>query len=282
MIEPLEARRLLSATAPKVLLSDSFAGHALNSSLWHIPPFDPGGSTFVGRTQFRVSTTASPPNVSKGAVHLVLDTYNPTMLPNQPSLYGTELISNRLFQPADGTGIDVTVRAKLNARIPGGIVGGIFLYQLKSGGLHDEIDTELLTNQVATGTNNVETNVFSDQPLGAGSPVLSPPSPRGRLSSYHTYEIRWFPGSSVTWLMDGKTIRRQTTTVPSGPMQVYLNLWAPASDFAQAFNAGIQPTASRTANQEFEMDVEKVVVKSIPRAKTLSSAFRLEGPRASN
>src|SRR5882724_3992471 len=92
-IESLESRCLLSGTG-KVLLKDGFDGSALNLQHWHLPLYSADGSTFLGRTQLAVAQNAAPPRVSKGAVHLTIDTFNPTGF----SFYGTELISNVTFK----------------------------------------------------------------------------------------------------------------------------------------------------------------------------------------
>ena len=69
--------------------------------------------------------------------------------------------------------------------------------------------------------------------------------------------------NKVLWYVDGVRVRTERQKLPAGPVQVYLNLWAPAHDWAQAFNAGIQPTANQNQNKRFGMDVDRVVVKSI-------------------
>src|SRR5262245_23183598 len=48
----LEPRLLLSAVYT-TLLADDFSSSSLNLSAWHLPAFDPGGSTFLGRTQLK-------------------------------------------------------------------------------------------------------------------------------------------------------------------------------------------------------------------------------------
>jgi beta-glucanase (GH16 family) len=255
LLEPLEPRRLLSASAPTVLFQDDFGGTNLNSHFWHIPQFDPSGSTFVGRTQFAVSQNASPPRVSHGAVHLTLDTFNPTGF----SFYGTELISDSTFKIK--TGLDIKIRAKLNSPIPGGIVGGLFLYKLKSAGLHDEIDAELLSNQL-TKTNHLQTNIYANQPLGAGSPLFVSLPRGGTLTDYHTYQLTCYP-NKVTWRIDGVLVRTEKQLLPTGPFHLYLNLWAPAQDWADAFSPSINPTAQKSSNQRFSMDIDSVLVRSL-------------------
>ncbi len=250
-LESLEGRQLLSSTTT-VLLDDRFDGKAVNGQNWHIPLWTPDGSTFLGRTQLACSQNASPPRESGGAVHLTLDTFNPTGF----SFYGTELISNKTFKV--GSGLDVKVTARFNSPIPKGIVGGLFLYAMKTNGNHDEIDSELLSNN----TSHFQTNIYANEPLGAGSPVFSVLPHGGKLTGYHVYEMKCSP-KQVLWYVDGVLVRTEKQKLPAGPVQVYLNIWAPAQDWQQAYNAGIQPTAAKSANKRFGMDVDRVVVKSM-------------------
>src|SRR5947199_10647007 len=115
-LDPLETRCLFS-TVFTPLLTDTFSGSSLNGALWHMPAFDPGGSTFLGRTQLKTVENEPPPAVSSGALKLTLDTFNRTMLPGQPSFYGSEILSNQTFSV--GTGLDVVVRAKLDQATAG-------------------------------------------------------------------------------------------------------------------------------------------------------------------
>jgi beta-glucanase (GH16 family) len=264
--ETLEPRRMLAAATSTVLLRDEFNGSGVNGQLWHIPQWNPDGSTFLGRTQLRTSENEPPPKVSKGAVHLTLDSYNRTLSPGQPSFYGTELISNKTFRVKAGAGLDMTFRARFNAPISGGIVGGLFAYKVKPDGVnHDEMDTELLSNEVAHG-NRVETNVYANEPLGAGTPIFSTLPLGGKLIGYHTYRMVWYPGRSVSWYVDGRLIRTEKNKVPAGPVQIHMDIWASDSSWPAAFNGGIQPTSDPGKNRRWSMDVDSVIVKSVKPA----------------
>lgn len=245
------------------LLLDNFNGNSLNTSIWGLPPA--GKSSYVPRTQFIVSG-GTLPQVRDGKVRLALNSYSPP----GSSFTGTELVSNQTFSVTAGTGLDVQFTAKLDPPILGGAVGGLFLYMLKPNGTdHDEIDTELESNHVVTGTNQVETNVYADQPTNtAGAPEQVNLPRGGSLTGYHTYEMRWYGNGSVSWFIDGKLVRTEKTVVPSGPMQLYLNLWAPASTWPDAYNSQIQPTNNLADNVRFNMDVSRVLVKSFSIAST--------------
>lgn len=244
---------------PSILLSDDFAGTIVDASNWHIPTWvSPIDGTFVGQTQFRCTQNAPLPVASNGNAIIALDTYNPT----GSSFYGTDLISNQLFTL--GQGLIFTVRAKMDAPIPAGIVGGIFLYAppASTGNtLHDEIDFELLSND----PNNVWTNIYGNEPLGVGHPA-SYPYPSGSATDYHTYQIQWLP-SQVSWYIDGTLVRTVATQspIPAGPMYGHLNIWVPGSDFAAAYNPSLSWTSSPSSDQTFPMSVDSVTVFAVSK-----------------
>ena len=237
-----------------VLLNDHFIGTRASSVNWHIPTWvSPTDGTFIGRTQLRCTQNSSLPAASSSNALITVQTYNPTGF----SFYGTDLISNKSFPL--GKGIAVTVRAKMNATMRG-VVGGIFLYELKPGSrtLHDEIDFELLTNV----PNSVQTNIYNSEPLGAGHPKFIPYA-SGTINTYHTYQLQWLP-NRVSWFIDGKLVRTSTTNVPKGPMHLHLNAWVPGAEWAKAYNSLLQPTTSSRANRVFPMAVDLVTVSSLP------------------
>jgi beta-glucanase (GH16 family) len=242
------------------LLNENFSEDVVDSTKWHIPTWvSSNDGTFVGRTQFRCSQNASLPAADNGNAVIMVETYNPTGNPPGSSFYGTDLISNQSFPM--GNGIHITVRARMNTSTEG-IVGGIFLYALKPGSttLHDEIDFELLTNR----PDAAQTNIYSNEPLGAGHPQFVSYS-SGSINDYHTYEIKWQP-DQVSWLIDGKAVRTETRNVPTGPMSFHLNIWVPGAEWPEAYSEDLQPTRSPDSNQEFWMSVDSVNIKSITQA----------------
>lgn len=247
-------------STPVTVFSDHFDGTTADSSLWHIPTWvSSTDGTYIGRTQFRVTQNSPLPSVANSNVNINVESYNPTGF----SFYGTDLISNRTFLPENG--LNLKVRAKMDSPASPGVVGGIFLYALKPGSttLHDEIDFELLGNK----PNQVQTNVYANEPLGAGHPQFVNYT-SGTIADYHTYEINWL-GNEVKWLIDGNLVRTETNYVPSGPMYLHLNMWVPDSGWAEAYSNSIQPTSSPSSNQIFNMSVDSVnitvdPIKSIP------------------
>lgn len=242
-----------TAAQAETLLHDDFDGDIVSSSRWHIPTWvSPTDGTVVGLTQFRFAQKAALPTVNNGNAIIAVESYNPTAV----SFYGTDLRSNQSF--ALGTGIHVTVRAKMDTTTPG-IVGGIFLYALKPGSTtdHDEIDFELLTNL----PHAAQTNIYSDEKLGTGN-VQFVPYPSGSITDYHTYEIKWQP-HQVSWLIDGHLVRTETARVPTGPMKFHLNVWVPDPGWPAAHDPNLKPATSAGSNQIFSMSVDSVHIRSI-------------------
>ncbi|MEI8347250.1 MAG: family 16 glycosylhydrolase [Pseudomonadota bacterium] len=251
-----------SGLAPTaVILNDNFPGSITSSTNWYIPTWvSPTDGTFLGQTQFRCSQNSALPPASNNNVTISVQTYNPTGY----SFYGTDLISKQLIPL--GQGIDIVIRAKVNTTTPG-IVAGIFLYALEPGSntIHDEIDFELLTNT----PNYVHTNVYSDEALGVGNP-LAVPYAAGNINDYHTYEIIWMP-DRVIWLVDGTPIRQETSHVPTGAMNLHLNMWVPGSEWPNAYSPYLYPTSSAGSNQIHSMSVNLINVQSVPSVTVLSN-----------
>jgi len=237
----------------ETLLHDDFNGNSVSSSKWHIPTWvSPTDGTVVGLTQFRFTQSSALPAADNGNAIIVVESYNPTAF----SFYGTDLRSNQSF--ALGTGIHITVRAKMNTTTPG-IVGGIFLYALKPGSTtyHDEIDFELLTNL----PNGAQTNIYSNEKLGTGN-VQFVPYTSGSITDYHTYEIKWQP-NQVSWFIDGNLVRTDTSYVPTGSMNFHLNIWVPDPGWPAAYDPNLKPATSASSNQIFSMSVDSVNIQSI-------------------
>jgi hypothetical protein len=238
------------------ILYDDFNGTATDANNWHIPTWvSPTDGTFVGRTQFRVTQHSPLPSVSNSNVKITVETYYP--ISPGACFYGTDLISNLSFAPQSGQELDVKVRAKMNIPEPCGVVGGIFLYALKPGSntLHDEIDFELLGNR----PNQVQTNIYSNEPLGAGHYAFVSYA-SGSATDYHIYEIKW-SSNQVSWYIDSNLVRTDTSHVPTGPMNLHLNMWVPDSGWSEAYSASLQPTSSASSNQIFSMSVDSVNVQ---------------------
>jgi beta-glucanase (GH16 family) len=241
----------LTNAQTSTIFSEDFNATVMDPLVWHIPTWvSSTDGTYMGRTQMRCTQNAALPDIVNGEAIIKLETYNPTGF----SFYGTDVISNTSFTM--GEGLVFTIRAKISQPLQGGIVGGIFLYDLTSGTNHDEIDFELLTNR----PQEVQTNIYSNEPLGAGSPAFE--TLTGLISDYHIYSMKWTP-DEVTWLVDDAVVRKMTSSIPAGPMHLHLNIWAPAAEWAAAYNSNLQPVSSAGLNQTYSMVVDYVKVESL-------------------
>lgn len=247
-----------------VLLHDDFSGSSLDSSLWSV------ASWSLGRTQF-----GSTPTVANGSAWLTLQTYNP-QAPGQ-SLLGTEIYSNEAF--AQGSGLEITARVRLHG-VADGAVAALFSYTNDAAGATDEIDVEMLTKQLNHPSPQGPTVSFTNwshwQPSdgydnGPRHANVTPTVPGLDVGSYNNFTIRWLPGETQWWL-DGQEIAHESLAVPSSPMPVHLNFWAPAATWSDAFSAGLQPTADPAANQTYVFEVSEVTVQTVPE---LSSPLML-------
>jgi beta-glucanase (GH16 family) len=256
LLTALSASGAAVAKSGAILLKDDFNGPTVDTGLWHMPTWQsPSDGTFIGRTQLAVTQNSGLPAIVGSSVLIPIQTHSPR---GGNSFYGTELISNREFPL--GQGLDIKVRAKISTTDHPGLVGGIFLYTLKAGSntLHDEIDFEFLTNR----PDQVQTNIYGNEELGIGHAEFRPFA-TGLMSDYHTYEIQWRKGK-VSWLIDGKVVRTTTEHVPAGPMQFYLNNWAPDRYWPQAFNPEIQPVKEAASNAVLDaLTVDSVTIRSL-------------------
>ncbi len=236
------------------ILSDDFTSPTVDAGKWHIPTWvSSDDGTYIGQTQFRCTQNAQLPDANNSNALIALNTYNPT----GSGFYGTDLISNQPFSL--GQRITVTVRAKIAASIPPGIVGGIFLYappNTSDDTLHDEIDFEILSNDLS----HIHTNIYGNEPLGFGHPE-SHAYASGSASDYHTYQIQWMP-DQVSWYVDGTLIRTVTTQspIPKGPMYVHLNIWVPDSDFTSAYDPNLQWASAPSSDQTYLLYVDSLTV----------------------
>jgi len=237
------------AASASTLLYEDFSGDSFDSSKWH---FAYWGGQVLGRTLFRSS---SFPEIRNGNAIISVDSYNYEDS-SHSSFYGNDVMSNKLI-PLTGKAVHVKFRAKMNTSTPG-IVGGMFLFAFRPGdsGLHDEIDFEFVTSM----PNAIMTNSYSNEPLDAGHPEFAYYE-SGTITDYHIYEIKW-ETDKVSWFVDGALVRVETEHVPVVPMEIHLNAWVADAEWQQAYNAELQPAASESSNQSFEMSVDSVEVRT--------------------
>ncbi len=87
------------------------------------------------------------------------------------------------------------------------------------------------------------------------------------MTDFHDYEIKW-TRKSVSWLIDGQLVRPTVTAnIPAGPMQFYLNLWAPDPAWPGGYSAAIQPVRTAGENEIVvgSLLVDAVTIRPIER-----------------
>ena len=254
--------------AVKTLFSDTFNG-PLSTASWDYNHWQQNNNpSFYGRTQIRQSL----PDAGNGIVRLKLDTYNPGDKDHK-TFIGAEMITRKSFGPAKkGAGVAFEVKARFE-NVPKGLVGGIFTFSGNAKS-HNEIDWEALSNDLAAGKNQIQTNVFANEPLGAGHvkfvPISSP------LTDYHVYRVEWLP-NQVRWLVDGKVVRVETEHVPDKAMALHINFWAPSSGWKNAYSDTLKPAASEGAKKSYYLDATYAKVFELSTASGNAQSNVLKG-----
>ena len=272
-----------------VLFRDDFEGTGnVSANLWDLPQFPvptpgPGepNPTFLGRTQLKLHER---PAIVDGVAQLELNTFNPrnsNLRPGEvPSFFGSEIISTTTFSRENGLAVEA--RTRLNApdslgiSTQRGLVAAMFLFDSTevrpNQFLFNEIDFEFLTNDinnVDTGESpRVLTNVFADDPPGRGDPAFISVDNLD-LTEFNTFRIEWLP-EEVRWFVNGNLIRTEAAftgdldvNIPETPLNLHLNFWAPAAEFADAFDNSLQPTFSLAADQSFFYEIDFVQVEQL-------------------
>ncbi len=247
---------VLLAAAPassQILLRDDFDGVALDPLLWFQPE---GAGTFLGRTQLR--PPAYPVELSRGRARLALELYNPGP---GVSFWGTEFVSQQLF--SRDTGLAIRARVRLTAPQPRGLVTSLFGYRLHDPPTtRDELDFEQLTNDLDDGSERVLTNSFDDAPFSSAGDFSFEAVPGLDPTDWNELEIRWLP-DAVEWHVNGALVRRELDTVPDAAMSLRANVWAPDSNFAAAYDAGLQPVADPGQNQTWWYEIDWIEVERL-------------------
>lgn len=211
-----------------------------------------GAGTFFGRTQLR--PPSQPLEVANGVLRLRLDTYNPTARTPGDSFWGSEIDTRQEFSVAGG--VTFLARVRVVGPIPGGMVASLFSYATR-GGVRDEIDFELLTNDSAN--NRVLTNVFKAD--GFNVPGRPQFVSGASLTEFNELEVDWF-SDRIRWKVNGRVVREELDRIPDQPMTIRLNFWAPAADFPEAFDASLRPASSARDNQIFFYEVDYVEIRA--------------------
>ncbi|MEM1097696.1 MAG: glycoside hydrolase family 16 protein [Planctomycetota bacterium] len=253
---------LVPAASGQVILRDDFNGTGnIDWETWRIP-FGGDGS-FLGRTQLGTDPNVDVPQQVGGSAVIELDTFS--VIDPGNAFFGQEFQTRGSY--ARGGGLAVEYRARIDpTSVPagiGGVVGGLFSYDLTGDGIRDEIDTaELLTNEIVNGQNRNFTNLWNDGDFSNGGNPAFVNAPTD-LTQFNTYRTVWNP-DSVQWFVNGQLVRTVTgADVPDDPMSVRANIWAPDATFSEAFDASLQPAATVGAGETIQMEIDYIEIERL-------------------
>lgn len=245
-----------------ILFQDDFSTNGvLDSEKWDFNRYQSQNNpSYLGQTQMRQML----PLAENGMARIRLDTY----LDGQ-SFYGSEAITKQAFSlPGNGGGIAFEGSFKFEGT-QGGMITGFFSLEDFPPGLnnaiHDEIDYEILTTQLA----KISTNVFAHSADNINP--LSFAVTADSFAQFHTYRMEWF-SDHTSWFLDGTLIRTESDHVPTQPQQLHLNLWGvPGSwghnpgdpDGPTVGDPNFVPAKTASANQTYYFDVSSVKVMQL-------------------
>jgi hypothetical protein len=254
------------------LLRDDFnaAGPDVNRALWTTPV---GNAGFFGRTAIRNPDTQVDGHlldgrliaVSDGFAHLKLSTFNPTAQPDRigQTVWGSEIDSQMPFALGNGIqGLEFSASVRSPAEMPPGIVTSVFGWGNRAADLHDEIDWEFASNLYrAAVTPHALLNRYANEPTGAGHPIDVTMDAGFDFTGPHTFSIRYFTGR-IEWLVDGAVTAMATSNVPTGPLTLRLNVWAPDTAFAIGYSPALQIATTAAGNVDYDYQIDWAQVLS--------------------
>ena len=136
-------------------------------------------------------------------------------------------------------------------------------------------DATLATSYAGTSDTTADNSYYAQTPYAAkdrgstATPI--------NIYTWHTFDIDWYP-NQIDWYVDGQLVREEaagetsstnpTIYIPNQTMAFYLNFWAPADTFTDAYSATLAPSATAAANQEYYYDVANASVNTIAAAGT--------------
>jgi beta-glucanase (GH16 family) len=184
---------MTSPLSGTILFEDDFSANgSLNPTNWDYNHWQPQNNpSFLGLTQMRQSL----PVAENGMARIQLDTFL-----DGNAFSGSEAITTQAWDVSTG-GIAFEGSFRYEGT-QGGMIAGFFSYQQFPPGanrsIHDEIDYEILTTNLA----KISTNVFAQSDANV-NPLSIPIS--GSFADFHTYRIEWLP-SAVTARSFGKSM----------------------------------------------------------------------------
>jgi beta-glucanase (GH16 family) len=181
--------------------------------------------------------------------------------------------------PEGSGGIEFAARVRSPVERPRGIVTSLFGFGLTRGpslAYKDEVDLEFLSNRYQRDVVPPEVllNRYVDEPPGPGLPLFVA-VPGVELTDFNVFRIRWF-SDRIEWYVNDELVQSVFSHIPSDPMGVRLNIWAPGPEWPDAYSAELQPVASASESTNYVYEVDWVRVSEVP----LPPAIWLMGPAA--
>ena len=238
-----------------VLLFDDFNGPSLNSSVWSLGTWDIGSKTQFGNAPLFYSESGTT------FASLIMDTYNPQS-PGSKVL-GTEIWSQQKFDVGNGIEFEARVRA---LDVTPGQICSYFTYdggRSKGKWVSDEIDIEIVTtkpqyevlftswNDWVDGSNNYGDGIHH---LGEYLSI-----PGYNYQDWNVYKFRWYT-DRVEWYVNGNLVNTHTSPVPDRATPIRANFWAAGSEWAEAYDSSLQPTANPASNVRYYYDIDYIKV----------------------
>ncbi|MBM4254923.1 MAG: hypothetical protein FJ147_03395 [Deltaproteobacteria bacterium] len=81
-------------------------------------------------------------------------------------------------------------------------------------------------------------------------------------NQWTTLQLRWLK-NRTEWYINGVLARSTTAAHANDPMSVRFNLWAPASSWTAAYDAGLQPALTLDQSVSYFYDVDYIRVTKI-------------------
>lgn len=255
----------------EILFQEDFNTDAadVDRSVWTSPE---GPEAFFGRTAIRNPNWPGPGDgrikVSGGVARLILSTFNPSALEPGDSFWGSEIQTIQKFQPGED-GIAFESRVRSSAAIPAGVVSSMFCYALTAippADTRDEIDFEFLSNlYLNADPQEVFLNRYVNESGGDGTPVRIA-VPGLDLTEFNIFKIIWYP-DHIDWYVNGRLVYRATGKIPSTPMNLRFNIWAPESEWDLAYSQNFVPVANSSDNIDYIYEIDWVRVSRVKRLR---------------
>lgn len=248
---------------------DDFDGSTLDMTKWKYPQWQFGNSKMMIADNGNTS-----PVLSSGVASFKLETYNSEAV---GYLRGSFIHTVPEWTVGDGVEFECVCRNRTGT--VKGVVNAFWLdnwSRQNDPAINEpnhEIDVEMLMNFVLNsaspdyGKITVATHhATATSNVSHGKYVLVPALDQ---LAYNKYVIRWYP-DHVEWyandvkFYDTRDDGIPAADIPDSPLQAVLESWAAApEDWAEAADAGLQPTTIPASNQAYYFDVDSVVVRKL-------------------